>query len=210
MALFIEQNFKKILTTDPELWGCTIFGPKMVQLPQTKNFSEKNINIVFIYLLTLFIKQNFKNILKADPELLGWCTIFGPKMAHLPKWKFFSEYLLISLVPFIHAYLHAKNQSQILMKYWRLKNTEISLAKSHFWLQLENQIFPKHAVFAERLLNHKNFRFTQIPEKTNDMIFLISPKTLSLDHFWSFLVFYAHGDFFQKIQYFHTQLYMRP
>ena len=84
------------------------------------------------------------------------------------------------------------------------------MAKSHFWLQLENQIFPKHAVFAERLLNHKNFRFTQIPEKTNDMIFLISPKTLSLDHFWSFLVFYAHGDFFQKIQHFHTQLYMGP
>ena len=36
----------------------------------------------------------------------------------------------------------------LLMKYWQLKNTEISLAKrSHFWLQLEDQIFPKHAVF---------------------------------------------------------------
>ena len=64
MALFIEQNFKKILTTDPELWGCTIFGPKMVQLPQTKNFSEKNINIVFIYLLTLFISKILKTFLK--------------------------------------------------------------------------------------------------------------------------------------------------
>ena len=31
----------------------------------------------------------------------------------------------------------------------RLKNTEISLAESHFWLYLENEIFPKHAVFAE-------------------------------------------------------------
>ena len=30
------------------------------------------------------------------------------------------------------------------------------------------------------LMNHKNFRFTQIPPKTNDMIFLKSPKTL----FW--------------------------
>ena len=27
-------KFKKILTADPELWGCTIFGPKMVHLPQ--------------------------------------------------------------------------------------------------------------------------------------------------------------------------------
>ena len=26
-------KFKKILTADPELWGCTIFGPKMVHLP---------------------------------------------------------------------------------------------------------------------------------------------------------------------------------
>ena len=28
------------------------------------------------------------------------------------------------------------------------------------------------------LKNHKNFRFTQIPDKTNDVIFLKSPKTL--------------------------------
>ena len=31
-------KFKKILTVDPELWGCTIFGPKMVHLPQTTFF----------------------------------------------------------------------------------------------------------------------------------------------------------------------------
>ena len=36
-----------------------------------------------------------------------------------------------------------------LMKFWRLNNTEISLAENHFWLQLENQISPKYAVFAE-------------------------------------------------------------
>ena len=29
--------------------------------------------------------------------------------------KTFSESLLMNLVPFIHAYLHAKNQSQILV-----------------------------------------------------------------------------------------------
>ena len=31
--------------------------------------------------------------------------------------RIFSENLLMSLVPFIHAYLHAKNQSQILVYY---------------------------------------------------------------------------------------------
>ena len=76
-------KFKKILTADPELWGCTIFGPKMVHLPQTI-FFWKIINIILIYLLAPFIVQNFKKILPADPELWG-CTIFGPKMAHFPK-----------------------------------------------------------------------------------------------------------------------------
>ena len=37
---FHWAKFKKILTADPELRGCTIFGPKMVHLPQTKFFLE--------------------------------------------------------------------------------------------------------------------------------------------------------------------------
>ena len=51
-------KFKKILTADPELWGCAIFGPKMVHLPQTI-FFWKIINIILIYLLAPFIVQNF-------------------------------------------------------------------------------------------------------------------------------------------------------
>ena len=113
-------KFKRILAADPELWGCTIFGPKMVHLPQT-NFFWKIINIILIYLLAPFIVQNFKKILPADPELWG-CLVFGPKMAHFPKWEFFSENLLMSLVSFIHAYLHTKNQSQILIYYWNIDN----------------------------------------------------------------------------------------
>ena len=110
LLLFIGQNLKKILTADPELCGCTLFGPKIVPLPQ--RFFRKIINITLIYLLAPFIVQNLKKILQADPELRG-CAIFGTKMAHFPKWEFFSENLLMSLVSFIHAYLRAKNQSQI-------------------------------------------------------------------------------------------------
>ena len=33
----------------------------------------------------------------------------------LAKQELFSENALISLVPFVHAYLHTKNQSQILI-----------------------------------------------------------------------------------------------
>ena len=130
LALFIAQNFLKKFKADPELWEWTIFGPKMVHLPQF--FLEKIINIIFIYLLSIFILQNFKIILTADPELWG-CTIFGPKIAHLPKMRIFSESLLISLVPGTHAYTHASDIN-LLLKYWRSKNTEISLAESHFWL----------------------------------------------------------------------------
>ena len=32
-GLFHCTKFKKILTADEELWGCAIFGPKMVHLP---------------------------------------------------------------------------------------------------------------------------------------------------------------------------------
>ena len=79
-------KFNKILTADPELWGCTIFWPKMVHLPQ--NYFWKIINIILVYLLVPFIGQNFEKILPVDLELWG-CTIFGPKMVHFPKWDFF-------------------------------------------------------------------------------------------------------------------------
>ena len=110
---FYYAKFEKILKVVLELW-CTIFGFKMVHSPQT-NFFWKIIKIILIYLLAPFIVQNFEKILPADPELWG-CTVFGPKIAHFPKLYFFSsENLLMSLLSFIHAYLHAKNQSQILI-----------------------------------------------------------------------------------------------
>ena len=46
--------------------------------------------------------------------------IFESKMTHFPKWEFFSENMLMTLVSFIYAYLHAKNQSQILIYYWNI------------------------------------------------------------------------------------------
>ena len=54
-------------------------------------------------------------------------------------------------------------------------------------------------------MNHKNFHFTQIPDKTNDVTFLETPKTMFLGHFGLFL---PDRDFFQKIQLCHTELCM--
>ena len=61
--------------------------------------------------------------------------------------------------------------------------------------------------FRRMLMKHKNFDFTQIPDKTNDVIFLKSPKTNFFGHFWPFL---PDGDFFQKIHLCHTQQYIDP
>ena len=56
----------------------------------------KAMIITFIYLMALFIVQNLKKVL-ADQN--------GPFV----QMRIISEKLLINLVPFIHAYLHAKN-----------------------------------------------------------------------------------------------------
>ena len=113
LALFIVQNLKKFLQWIQSNEDAPFLDPKWSICPK-QFFFCKIINIILIYLLAPFIVQNFKKILPADPELWG-CAIFGPKMAHFPKWEFFSENLLMSLVSFIHAYLHAKNKSQILL-----------------------------------------------------------------------------------------------
>ena len=62
--------------------------------------------------MALFIAQNLK-------EILQWIQDYDDAPFLGRKWSiyhnFLSENLLMSLVSFIHAYLHAKNQSQILI-----------------------------------------------------------------------------------------------
>ena len=67
--------------------------------------------------------------------------------------------------------------------------------------------FSQECSFRRILMNHKNFDFTQIPDKTNYVIFLKSPKTMFLSYFWPLL---PDGDFFKKIQLCHKQLNMTP
>ena len=67
--------------------------------------------------------------------------------------------------------------------------------------------FSQACSFLKMLMNHKNFDFTQIPGKTNDIIFLKSPKTMFWGHFWPFL---PDRDFFQKMQLSHTTIYEAP
>ena len=45
---------------------------------------------------------------------------FWAQNGPFPQMRFFSENPLISLVPFIHAYLHTKNQCQISIYWWNI------------------------------------------------------------------------------------------
>ena len=60
------------------------------------------------------------------------------------------------------------------------------------------------------LINHKNFHFTQIPEKTNDVIFLKSPKTLFAGHFLTIFGHFCLMEIFSKKSGSVAQLYMGP
>ena len=109
LALFIVQNLKKFLQQIQSYEDAPFLGPKWSICPK-QIFFWKIINIILIYLLAPFIVQNLKKILPVDPELWG-CAIYGP----FPQIRIFSENLLMSPVSFVLAYLHAKNQSQILI-----------------------------------------------------------------------------------------------
>ena len=131
---FILQNVKKILRADPELWGCAIFGTKTTHLSLTKFFGANHYYYFHLPIAPLHCVK-LKNILPVDPELWG-CAIFGTKMAHFPKWEFFYR-KPVNEPCFFHSYLFTSQKSKsdinLLVKYWQLKNIEISLAKSHFW-----------------------------------------------------------------------------
>ena len=80
-------KFKKFFRTDPGLWGCTIFGPKIVHLPQTK-FFRKTINIILIYLLAPFILKKIKPI-----QIYEDVPFSGPKYP-----KFLVQTIIITFI----------------------------------------------------------------------------------------------------------------
>ena len=132
LAPFILQNFLKNLMANPELWGCAVFGTKMAHLSWTIFFLLKTIIITFIYLLAFFNVQNLKKFFQQiqsyeDAQFLGpfpQMRIFFKKPVNEPCFFY----------PCLSTCQKSKSDINLLVKYWRLKNTKISLAKSHFWL----------------------------------------------------------------------------
>ena len=66
----------------------------------------------------------------------------------------------------------------MIKEYWNLIGRETFLATTR-----EPDFFQARS-FRRMLMNNKNFYFTQIPDKTNNVIFLKNPKTMFLGHFW--------------------------
>ena len=191
-------KFKKIITVDPELWGCTSFGPKMVHLPPIFFFFFWGgiINTILIYLLASSIVHNLKKILPVDQELWGY-TIFRPKMTHFPNWEWKKKTVN---EPNIKVRYYSITEILTIKEYWNLIGREPLLAIT--W----EPDFSQACCFHRMLMNHNNVYLTQISDKTNDVIFLKSSKNF-LGHFWPFL---PDEDLFQKIRLCHIQLSMGP
>ena len=86
LALFIVQNFKKILTVNP-VRMCHFWAPNGSFAPNKIFFLKKINNIIFIYLLAPFVWQNFKMFL--DPIQSYEDEPFsGPKTPICPEQHF--------------------------------------------------------------------------------------------------------------------------
>ena len=57
LALFIMQNFKKILKSESRVMTTCHFWAKMVHLPINENFLEKALNNFHVFLFYLFFVQ---------------------------------------------------------------------------------------------------------------------------------------------------------
>ena len=105
---------------------------------------------------------------------------FWAQNGPFPQMRFFQK--PVNKPCFFHSCLStcqkSKSDINLLVKYWQLKNTEISLAER----------------LRRMLINHKNFHFTQIPDKTNNVIFLKSPKTM----FWAIFDHFCLMEIFSK------------
>ena len=105
-------KFKKFFTADPESWQCTIFGSKMIHRSQI-SFLE-NYYYHSHLPISPFHCAKFKKNSSSGSRVMRMRN-FWAQNGPFPQMRIFSENLLMSLVSFIHAYLHAKNQSQILI-----------------------------------------------------------------------------------------------
>ena len=107
------------------------------------------------------------------------------------QWASFLSFMLIYM-PKIKIRYYSISEILKIKEYWNLIGREPFLAIT------SEPDFSQACIFHRMLMNQKNFHFTQIPDKTNDVIFSKSPKNLFWGHFWPFFVIFARWKIFQK------------
>ena len=145
LARFILQNFKKILGANPELWGCVIFGPQMVHLPQFFFFFFEKINNIFIYLLAPFILQNLKKKFLEPIQSYEDVPFLGQKYPNWSWTKFFGTdhyyYFHLPIGPFHWAKFkkNSYSRSRVMMPHFWAPNGPF--APNDYFSQIINITF---------------------------------------------------------------------
>ena len=157
----------------------------MVHLPQTNTFWEKSLVLFWSNYWPISLCQilTFFN----RPRFTRMCHYFGPKNEPSCPNQNISENLLINLflsfMPIYKVRYQSINKILTIKEYWNFIGWEPFLA-----IITWEPDFPQVRSFCRMLKDHKNFRFTIIPDKTKDLIFLKSPKNLVL---WPFLTIFT-------------------
>ena len=113
-APFILQNFyKKNLRVDSGYEDLRHFWDQNSPFVLNKDFLVQIIVTTFIYLWPFSLCKILKK--SYNGSRIMTTHHFWAQSGPFASNNIFSENLLMSLVSFIHAYLHAKNQSQILI-----------------------------------------------------------------------------------------------
>ena len=119
----LNKNFLLQTTTHPELWRCTILGPIVVHLP---NF--------FFFFFWGGGNYYYHSHLPISPF---HCAKLRAQDGPFPQIRFFFR-KPVNEPCFFYSCLStcqkSKSDINLLVKYWWLKNTEISLVESHFCL----------------------------------------------------------------------------
>ena len=133
MNFILEKQLIKFSCTYQPLWICKIFVKKILELIQSyedvRHFWDQNSPFArnkiilginhcysFIYLWPFSLWKILKKSYHGS-RIMTMCHFWaqsGPFTSN-NFFFFFSENLLMGLLSFTHAYLHAKNQSQILI-----------------------------------------------------------------------------------------------
>ena len=143
MNFFLEKQLIKFSCTYWPLSFCKILKKFLgliqsyedVPICHEQFFLVQTIIITFIYLLALFIVQNLKKFFQRIQSYED-AQFLGPKWPISPNENFFRK--PVNEPCFFYSCLSTCQKSKpdinLLMKCWWLKNTEISLTKTHFWL----------------------------------------------------------------------------